>query len=66
MKNMWKYILIALGTVILEWLFVALVSEVFSGLDQTSSVVIGTGFILAFEIVICSGAIISKIEKTKK
>ena len=66
MKNMWKYILIGLGTIVLEWIFLTLVFELFNGLDQTSGVVIGTAFFLAFEMVICTGAIISKIEKTKK
>ena len=66
MKDMWKYILIGLGTVALEWIFVAFVSAFFNGLDQTSSVVIGTGFFLAFEMVICTGVIISKMGQTKK
>lgn len=66
MRNMWKYILIGLGTIVLEWIFLALVFEVFNGLDQTSGVVMGTAFFLAFEMVICTGAIVSKIEKTKK
>ena len=66
MKNMWKYILIGLGTIVLEWIFLALVFEVFNGLDQASGVVMGTAFFLAFEIIICTGAIISKIEQTKK
>lgn len=66
MRNIWKYILIGLGTIVLEWIFLALVFEVFNGLDQTSGVVMGTAFFLAFEMVICTGAIISKIEKAKK
>ena len=66
MKNMWKYILIGFGTIILEWIFLALVFEMFNGLDQTSGVVIGTAFFLAFEMVICTGTIISKIEKAKE
>ncbi len=66
MRNIWKYILIGLGTIVLEWIFLALVFEVFNGLDQASGVVMGTAFFLAFEMVICTGAIISKIEKAKK
>ncbi len=66
MKNMWKYVLIGLGTIVLEWIFLALVFEVFNGLDQASGVVMGTAFFLAFEMVICTGAIISKIERAKK
>lgn len=66
MKNMWKYVLIGLGTIVLEWIFLALVFEVFNELDQASGVVMGTAFFLAFEMVICTGAIISKIERAKK
>lgn len=58
--------MIGLGTIVLEWIFLALVFEVFNGLDQASGVVMGTAFFLAFEMVICTGAIISKIERAKK
>jgi len=66
MKHMLKYILIGLGTIVLEWIFLTLIFELFNGLDQASGVVIGTAFFLAFEMVICTGAIISKIEKSKE
>ena len=65
MKNMWKYVLIGLGTIVLEWIFLALVFEFFNGLDQVSGIVMGTSFFLTFEMVICTGAILSKIEKAK-
>lgn len=61
MKNIWKYIFIGLGALILEWIFIALFFAIFNGLDQASGVVMGTGFFLAFEMVICTGVIISKI-----
>lgn len=66
MKNIWKYILIGLGVVVAEWIFLALFIEVFNGLGQTGGVVIGAAFFLAFEMVICTGAIISKIERINK
>ena len=66
MKNMWKYILIGLGTIVLEWIFLALVFGFFNGLDPISGGVMGTSFFLAFEMVICTGVILSKIEKEKK
>ena len=65
MKNMWKYILIGIGVVIIEWIFIALFSEVFNGLSQEGAVVIGAAFFLAFEMVVCTGAIISKLESKK-
>ena len=66
MKNMWKYVLIGLGTIVLEWVFVAFAEAFFSGLSQEGGIVIGTGFFLAFELVICTGVILSKIDKMKK
>ena len=63
MKNMGKYILIGIGVVIIEWIFLAFFSEVFNGLSQEGAVVIGAAFFLAFEMVICTGAILSKMDK---
>ena len=63
MKNMGKYILIGLGVVLAEWVFLALFSEMFNGLSQEGAVAIGSAFFLAFEMVICAGVIISRIDK---
>lgn len=63
MKNMGKYILIGLGVVLVEWVFLALFSEMFNGLSQEGAVVIGSAFFLAFEMVICTGVIVSRIDK---
>ena len=60
-----KYILIGLGVIIVEWVFLALFAELFNVLSQEGAVVIGSAFFLAFEMVICTGVIISKIEKKK-
>ena len=62
MKNMGKYILIGIGVVIIEWDFLALFMEMFNGLSQEGAVT-GVAFFLAFEMVICTGAILSKLEK---
>ena len=63
MKNIWKYILIGIGVVIIEWISLALFMEMFNGLSQEGAVVIGAAFFLAFEMVICTGAILSKMDK---
>ena len=63
MKNIWKYIFIGLGTVVFEWVFLSVFFAIFNGLSQTEGVVIGVSFFLAFEMVICTGSIISRIEK---
>lgn len=63
MRNMWKYILAGLCVVIAEWIFLALFSEMFNGLSQEGAVVVGVAFFLAFEMVVCTGLIISKLEK---
>ena len=66
MKTMWKYVLIGIGVVIVEWIFLALFIEIFNGLSQEGAVVIGAAFFLAFEMIVCTGLIISKIEKNEK
>lgn len=66
MKTMWKYVLIGIGVVIVEWIFLALFSEIFNGLSQEGAVVVGAAFFLAFEMIVCTGVIISKIEKFKR
>ena len=66
MKNTWKYIMIGFGVIVIEWIFLSVFHVWFNGLDQTGAVVTGAAFFLAFEMVICTGAIISKIEKANK
>ncbi len=63
--KMGKYILIGLGVIIIEWIFLSLFASFFNGLTQEGAVVIGSAFFLAFEMIICTGVIISKIEKKK-
>lgn len=65
MKNIGKYILIGLGVVVIEWVFLAFFSEMFNGLSQEGAVVVGSAFFLAFEMVICTGVIVSKIKNKK-
>lgn len=65
MKNIWKYILIGFGVVILEWIFLAFFSPWFDGMGELGGIIIGVGFFLAFEMVICTGIIISKIDANK-
>ena len=59
--NMWKYSLIGIGVVIIEWLFLSLFPHWFNGMGETAGMIAGVGFFLAFELVICTGAIITKI-----
>ena len=66
MKNMGKYILIGLVVVLVEWVFLAFFSEMFNGLSQEGAVAIGSAFFLAFEMVICTGVIVSKLDKKKE
>lgn len=65
MKNIWRYILIGFGVVILEWIFLAVFSPWFNGMGELGGIIIGVGFFLAFEMVICTGIIISKINDSK-
>ena len=54
---------IGLATVLLEGILIALTPVFLSGLSYTEGIIAGTGFFLAFEMVICTGAVIAKIEK---
>ena len=64
---MWKYVLIGLGTVVLELILLVLFSHWFDcGRGrELSGIIIGVGLFLAFEMIICTGAIISKINTNK-
>ena len=63
MQNLWKYVLVGVAVAVLEVLFVIMFSGIFTGLSQVEGLVIGIGIFLAFEMVICTGAILSKINK---
>ncbi len=63
MKNIRGYILIAFGVVLLEWIWLAMFPSFFSGLSHEEAITVGVGFFLAFELVICTGIIISNVKK---
>ena len=63
MKNIGRYILIGLGVVFVEWVFLAFFMEIFNGLSQEGALIVGSAFFLAFEMVMCTGIITSKINK---
>ena len=65
---MWKYILIGLGVAVLELILLVLFSSWFnfgSG-GNLSGIIVSVGLFLAFEMVICTGAIISKLSNNKE
>ena len=63
MKNIWKYILVGLGVVAVEWVFLAVFMEIFNGLTHEGALIVGSAFFLAFEMVVCTGVIVSKIKQ---
>ena len=65
MKGIWQYILIALVVVAVEGVFLSLFVKFFNGFTPTEALIIGAAFFLAFEIVICTGVIISKLNSPK-
>ncbi len=65
MKDVWKYILIGFVVVAFEGVFLVLFAKFFNGLTPTEALIIGAAFFLAFEIVICTGVIISKLKVPK-
>jgi len=66
MKGIGKYILIAFGAALLEWVWLAVFSGFFNGLGMTGAAVAGAGFFLAFEIALCTGILIWKINGRSK
>ena len=62
MKDVWKYILIGFVVIAVEGIFLTLFAKLFNGLTPTEALIIGAALFLAFEIVICTGAIISKFD----
>ena len=65
MKDVWQYILIGLTVVAVEWVFLVLFAKLFNGLTSTEALIIGAALFLAFEIVICTGVLISKFNSPK-
>ena len=63
MKNIWKYILVGLGVVAVEWVFLAVFMEIFNGLTHEGALIVGSAFFIAFEMVVCTGVIVSKIKQ---
>ena len=63
MKNIWKYILIGVGVVAVEWVFLAVFMEIFNGLTHEGALIVGSAFFFAFEMVVCTGVIVSKIKQ---
>lgn len=61
MKHMWKYIVIGIVTVLVEWIFLGAFAAVFDGMGEMGGIILGVGVFLAFEMVICTGVIISKL-----
>lgn len=65
MKDVWKYILIGFVVVAVEGVFLTLFAKLFNGLTPTEALIIGAALFLAFEIVICTGVILSKHNSAK-
>ncbi len=66
MKGIGKYILIAFAAALLEWIWLAAFSGFFNGLGMAGAAVVGVGFFLAFEIALCTGVLILKINGRPK
>ena len=65
MKNAWQYVLIGLVVAAVEGAFLVLFAKLINGLTPTEALIIGAAFFLAFEIVICTGVIVSKLNSPK-
>lgn len=65
MKDDWLYILIGLTVVAVELVFLVLFAKLLNGFTPTEALIIGAAIFLAFEIVICTGVLISKFNSPK-
>ena len=58
-----KSILIGIATVVVGIIFAGLFSSVFNGFSLETAAIFGLGLYLCFVVVVCTGIIISKIDK---
>lgn len=65
MKDDWLYILIGLTVVAVELVYLVLFAKLLNGFTPTEALIIGAAIFLAFEIVICTGVLISKFNSPK-
>ena len=65
MKDDWLYILIGLTVVAVELVFLVLFAKLLNGFTPEEALIIGAAIFLAFEIVICTGVLISKFNSPK-
>ncbi len=63
MKNIGITMLVAVGVIFLEWMWLGICQAFFSGMSMEASTIAGVGFFLAAEMVICTGLILSKLNK---
>ena len=68
LKKIRNCLLIGLAVIFLEWLFLAFFSIGLNGIGDPSILIMGVGFFLAFELVVCTAVILAKIDSmnTKK
>ena len=63
MRTIWRSIGAGIVVVICAFVFMSLFAEMFNGLPAGISALIGLGLFLAFEITICTGVILAKLDK---
>lgn len=68
LKKIRNCLFIGLAVVLLEAFFLAIFSSWMNGMGQLGGLIIGVGFFLAFELVVCTAVILAKIDgwNTKK
>lgn len=62
-KIIWRSIGIGIVVVICAFVFMSLFAGVFNGMPMEISALIGLGLFLAFEMTVCTGVILAKLEK---
>ena len=63
MKKIWQFVLIGIAIAIGGMFFADLAGDFFNGMDYGSASVLGIGMYLCAVVVVCTGIIVSKLDK---
>jgi len=61
-----RFILIGLAVAAIGYLFIAVFVTTFNGMQETTAAVVAAALFLAFELVVCTGLILSRLDRAQK
>ena len=66
MKTILKSVLAGVGVVIAGFVFTAVFAELFNGMSMEAGVAMGVGLFTCFTVVVCTGVILSMLERRER